>query len=363
MEDNKNIDNGLAPSAPRLEILPPQEPTIEIIPAIPNHHQVRQSASTMALNAGTAIDTGMGRIMAKYGDTVYSFPTKATPGREASQKKLINYCIEQITNPRTDDGRKFTFYATYFWERCGYKKSNFGAMAGLMVQDLDRISHAQIKGIEKKNGKPTAFGWVNVFSSIHYEKRTGRVIGSFSPEFADACLDRSKMYLPDAAYQLNPHKSPNGWSLTWYIYFIKHMNTGKANEDIYSVTSLLAVCPYIPTKEQVMKKDRALNQKIVKPFYLALKSCADMFDYETVLPDGELALDDVKDYDLLIQCNIQIWFKVDPYPIKREEVKQAIADHEQIAAEAAHYNEVQAEAKRQRHNESQRRSRAKKKTQ
>lgn len=323
---------------------------------IEGHRQVRQSASTMAFNGSTAKDTEIGSV-ARYGRLSYSFNGTATPGRDVTQKKLVNYLIEDIKNPRTAAGRRGAVKASDFLTLCGISPSKQRTMAATLASDCERVLSARVSGKEKRNGNTASFVGINMFQSLAYKR--GMICYNFSEDYAVYCLDRSKMYLPEAAYQINPGKSPNGFSLAYYIYYVKHMNVGHTNEDVYNVSKLLENCPYITKAKETKKNRQSTIKEIIRPFYNALTSCSEMFGYMIIRPDGELAEDEeldtadkfvafVMDYDTFIQCVIQICFKVDPYPKKRETVKKAIAEHmtdEELDRKAKEFNEVKKRAK------------------
>lgn len=330
----------------------------DVLLPLEGHQTVRQSNGTLAFNSSTMKDYGIDGKFAKYGSLSYTFAGTDTPGNEVMQKKLVNLLINDVKNPRTSEGRKGKVDARYLLSLCDISDNRRGVMASKLAHHCKRMLTASVSGTKKIRGKDDSFAGMNVFDFLVY--KNGQIYYSFAETYSIKFLDSAKMYLPEAAYKINPKISPNGWSLVYYIYSIEHMNVGKANEGIYSVPKLLANCPYIPKEAEVKKSRGSLNQKIIRPFYNALTSCSEMFDYGIVLPDGELAAEseEIKsfddfmgfmvDYKTFTQCDIQIYFKVDPYQEKRKAVKKAIAEHmtdEELDRKAKEFNEVKKRAK------------------
>ena len=102
------------------------------------------------------------------------------------------------------------------------------------------------------------------------------------------------------------------------------MNVGKKNEDIIAVKTLLAVAPNLPSYEEVMATDRALNRRIIEPFERDMDALEDTLTWtychsnNSPLTDGELAS---LSYDTFISLLIKTDWKQYPDQTARLERK------------------------------------------
>ena len=102
------------------------------------------------------------------------------------------------------------------------------------------------------------------------------------------------------------------------------MNVGKKNEDIMAVKTLLAAAPNLPSYEEVMNTDRALNRRIIEPFERDMDALEDTLTWtychsnNSPLTDEELAS---FSYDTFLSLLIKTDWKLYPDQTARLERK------------------------------------------
>ena len=121
-------------------------------------------------------------------------------------------------------------------------------------------------------------------------------------------------------------RNQTGYYLLRRIAEHKHMNTGKKNENIISVKSLLASAPNLPTYSEAMKRGKHLKQSIIDPFNKAMDSLDDTITWELCgtggrpLTDNEINKQD--DYDVFSRLLVRVIWRNYPTVPKRVKPKK-----------------------------------------
>ena len=160
--------------------------------------------------------------------------------------------------------------------------------------DLETLFNAKISFKEKRRkGQEQDFHDIRIIDSKGIRK--GIINVSFGTSFYNILLGYPIMPYPAQLWTLNGKRNPNSFYLLRKIAEHKNMNVGKKNEDTIAVKTLLAVAPNLPSYEEVMETDRAVNRKIIEPFERDMDALEDTLTWtychsnNSPLTDEELA--------------------------------------------------------------------------
>ena len=131
-------------------------------------------------------------------------------------------------------------------------------------------------------------------------------------------------------FKLDTNKYRHAYALYGKIQEHKNMNIGKKNENIISVKTLLDAASGIPTYDEVMKKNRAINENIIEPFQENMNALAPMITWEYCNIDGTSLYNTNSeiDYQTFINLNVRVTWLEYPDQTKRLETKaQRIAEY------------------------------------
>ena len=231
---------------------------------------IRQGNSTNALTKLRAVEgknvkidnvTGTGTVTK--GNFTLSISNYAQlTGLKTSTHQLL----DAITVAYTETGSKsptVVIPLTEYMDRRGLKDRK--EAKNQVKADLEILRQASITGEEKQGKHTNAYSFVNIADSGEIRKN-GDIVFTFGHTFHNMLLGYPVMPYPAQLQTINNRRNPNSYYLLRRITEHKNMNVGKANEDIISIKTLLAAAPYLPTYEDVMATDRAVNRKIIEPF-------------------------------------------------------------------------------------------------
>lgn len=160
--------------------------------------------------------------------------------------------------------------------------------------DIEILRQSSITGEEKRGKNTQSYSFVNLADSGEV-RRNGDIVFTFGNTFFNMLLSYPIMPYPAQLWTLNSKKNPNSYYLLRKIAEHKNMNIGKKNEDTIAVKTLLAIAPTIPSYDEVMKADRALNRRIIEPFERDMDALEETLTWEychsnnTPLTDEEAA--------------------------------------------------------------------------
>lgn len=167
---------------------------------------------------------------------------------------------------------------------------------------LERVSF-EYKGTGKQYGK-----WLKVHISggTSGQIKNGDIIFRFNEDFFNSFKnfgnEYSFMYLPYETLQGNIKQHPYTYWLARKISEHKRMNSGKHNENIIKVKTLIEACPDYPTYDNVMKGNRNITKRIIEPFERDM----DALDEALV---WQYSVEDPKSYEEFISATVIIQWK------------------------------------------------------
>lgn len=95
------------------------------------------------------------------------------------------------------------------------------------------------------------------------------------------------MSYPKELFRLDNRRYPHSYAIGRKIAEHKNMNVGKQNEDIIAVKTLLKAAQGIPSYEEVMDGDKAVNRRIIDTLEKALDGLEDILSWEYCKAKGE----------------------------------------------------------------------------
>jgi hypothetical protein len=127
------------------------------------------------------------------------------------------------------------------------------------------------------------------------------------------------MYFPRVLLMVNTKDHPYSYALGRKVTEHKRMNVGKLNEDVISVQTLIEVCPNLPTYDEVMAGDRAIERRIIEPFERDMNALELILSWKYVLADDQ---EPPHDYISFIGAKIEISWSGYPSMARLEARKQ-----------------------------------------
>lgn len=288
---------------------------------------IRQGNATNALTKLRAvegrtatIDTVTGTATITKGNFSVTIPNyDKLSGLKTSTYQLL----DAITVAFTETGAKspaVIIPLTAYMERRGLKDRK--EAKNQVKADLEVLRQASITGEEKRGKNTSSYSFVNIADSGEI-RRNGDIVFTFGNTFYQMLLGYPVMPYPAQLQTLNNKRNPNSYYLLRKIAEHKNMNIGKANEDIIAVKTLLSVAPFIPSYEEVMRADKHLDQRIIKPFERDMDALTDTLNWEYChhngqpLADAELPVN----YDLFKELLVKLSWKSYPDQTARLERK------------------------------------------
>lgn len=256
---------------------------------------IRQGNATNALTKLRAvegrtatIDTVTGTATITKGNFSVTIPnyTKLS-GLKTSTYQLL----DAITVAFTETGAKspaVIIPLSAYMERRGLKDRK--EAKNQVKADLEVLRQASITGEEKRGKNISSYSFVNIADSGEI-RRNGDIVFTFGNTFYQMLLGYPIMPYPAQLQTLNNKRNPNSYYLLRKIAEHKNMNIGKKNEDIIAVKTLLGVAPFIPSYDEVMSGDRAVNRKIIEPFERDMDALKDTLNWEYCHSNGEALTD------------------------------------------------------------------------
>lgn len=296
---------------------------------------IRQGNATNALTKLRAIegktatlDPVTGTATIKKGNFTLTIPNYS---KLSGLKTSTHQLLDAITIALTESGAKsptVIIPLSAYMDKRGLKDRK--EAKNQVKADLEVLRQASITGEEKRGKNTNAYSFVNIADSGEV-KRNGDIVFTFGNTFFQMLLSYPVMPYPAQLQTINNKRNPNSYYLLRKIAEHKNMNIGKKNENIIAVKSLLRIAPYIPSYEEVMATDRALNRRIIEPFERDMDALEDTLTWtychsnNSPLTDGELAS---LSYDTFISLLIKTDWKQYPDQTARlerkaERIKQA----------------------------------------
>lgn len=253
-------------------------------------HTIRQGNTTNALakfgERDMVIDEFTHKAIFRKGEITLEIPNyDKVRGLKTSTQQLLDYiCIKF-----TESGAKsptVSFPLEEYMAKRGLKDKK--EARNQAKADLELLQYANIKAEQRKRGNTVYYEFINIADSGKIEN--GYITFTFGTSFYNMLLSYPIMPYPAKLLQINGKRNPNSSPFGRKIAEHKNMNVGKPNENIIAVKTLLEVAN-LPTKEEVMRADRHLDQRIIKPFERDLDALADIFKWHYCHTNGSLLSD------------------------------------------------------------------------
>ena len=213
--------------------------------------------------------------------------SELTGGLRTSTHKLLDACtlaLTQQNNYRGEDSKInpcVTIPLERFMELCGIPltKPSKDKTRSKVKEDLETLYHISLEWTETSGRKTKDFAKMRLCDKVAIVR--GNIVFSFSPDMARYLTNAYVMQFPIELLKVderNPNAYPVGRKLLLHNSIDNNKRKGTAN--ILSVKSLLEVFPDIPTYEQVLATDRAVDRRIKTPFEIALNSHSSFISWE-----------------------------------------------------------------------------------
>lgn len=277
--------------------------------------------------SNTVVDVITGAATLTQGDLVITYPQlQGLQGLKTSTYRLL----DAITVALTESGAKsptVTLPLEEYMAKCELrdrKEARKQASA-----DLEALFNARVTFKEKprRRGKkaeePEGFMDMRICQTKGIS-RSGIITFGFSDTFYKLLLGYPVMPYPPQLWTLSAKRNPNSYYFLRKISELKNMNAGKKNEDTIAVKTLLGASPYIPSYEEVMSGDRALNRKIIEPFERDMDALEETLTWEYCHTNGLPLTDEeagLLDYGIFSGLNVRIHWRAYPDQTARLEAK------------------------------------------
>jgi hypothetical protein len=254
---------------------------------------------------------------------------------KVSTKKLLDICTIKLTSQndyKNDKNLNTTIIVSLeeYMKICGvpFTKSSKDKMRIKIKEDLEFIYNLSLEWSEKFGKQIRNFEKMRICDKVGI--KNSNIIFNFTKELAVYLVNSYITQYPIILLQIderNPSVYNMGRKLLLHHSMDSNQSRGIAN--IISVESLLKNCSDIPTYEEVMAKDRAVERKVIKPFEKALDALQDKNIIEwhycnsKHVPLTNKQLNDF-DYDTFIKSYIHFKVSNAPDPIPRLEAKKEI---------------------------------------
>lgn len=213
--------------------------------------------------------------------------SELTGGLRTSTHKLLDACTIALTQQNNYRGKDeklnplVTIPLERFMELCGIPltKPSKDKTRRKVKEDLETLYHISMEWTETSGRKTRDFAKMRVCDKIALVR--GNIIFSFSLDMAKYLTNAYLMQYPMELLKVD-ERNPNSYHIGKKLLLHNSIdnNKRKGTANILSVKSLLEVCPDIPTYEQVLATDRALDRRIKAPFETALNSLSSFISWE-----------------------------------------------------------------------------------
>ena len=211
-----------------------------------------------------------------------------TGGLRISTYKLLDACTIILTQQNNYRGKDeqieplVSMPVDHFMTLCGIPltKSSKDKTRRKVKEDLDTIYHISVEWEETSGHKTKSFAKMRLCDKVALVR--GNIIISFSMDMAKYLTNAYVMQYPMELFKID-ERNPNSYHIGKKLLLHNSIdnNRRKGTANILSVKSLLEVCrPDIPTYEQVLATDRALDRRIKTPFDTALNSLNTFINWE-----------------------------------------------------------------------------------
>ena len=365
MDDNKNLDNLVFDETPDypLHIKPEINPQRELKKP-KDFNTIHQGIGTNTLTklrpdiGNTKIDNISGTATIQQGDYTVTISNYAQlVGLRTSTYQLLDAITISFTESGGESPTVLLSLSEYM-ERRGLKDRKEARKQ--LVADLDVLLKTNATWTEDRRNIPD--GGLNLVDTwTWYDKRKTIVAFTFTISFYSLLLSYPVMPYPAQLQRLNSKRNPNSYYLLRKIAELKNMNVGhETGEDIISVKTLLENAPFIPTYDEVMRGNRNLVDRIVKPFERDMNALSDTLTWHYCYSKGKTDdnIVETPDYSDFITYNVKISWRNYPDQTERLERKAKKIEEAMKKKEKREQTQARAKGKREAELEAEKREKA-----
>lgn len=241
-----------------------------------------------------------------------------TGGLRVSTHKLLDICTILLTRTNTYRAKATTTNNTVmisldeYMKLCNVPqtKASKDKMRRKLKEDLDTLYHISMEWSEKSGKTQQDFAKMRICSRVAIER--GNIILTFSQEMASYLNNAYIMQYPLSLLQVDERNAniyPLGRKILTHYSNSNNQKIGTSN--IIGVKTLLAVCPDIPTYDEVMEKGRQVEQRIKAPFEKALNGLSNILSWEYSNAKGApLTQEQLDDKDFMAFTRLYIKFTI-----------------------------------------------------
>ena len=284
----------------------------EALEGYKGYSTIRQGVSTNTLTKlratagrGLTVDEVTGTATIKNGNFILTIPKY---DELAGLKTSTHQLLDAITIALTESGAKnptVILSVDDYMKRRGLKDRKEARKQ--LTADLGVLLKTSISWEEKRGASSIPFAGVNVTDSwLWADKKKTSVAYTFGQTFFNVLRGYPVMAYPALLQKLNGNANPNSFYLGRKITEHKNMNSGKKNENLIAVKTLLAVAQFLPSYEEVMKGNRNIQDRIITPFERDMDALEDALSWNYChslnepLTDAELATMDYATFEGLL---------------------------------------------------------------
>lgn len=268
---------------------------------------------------------------------------KITGELRTSTHKLLDTLTMLLTQQNNYRGKETDLKPTvslpleHFMELCGtpITKPSKDKARKKAKEDLETLYHLSIEWKETSGKNVRDFAKMRLCDKIGIVK--GNIVFSFSQDMAKYLTNAYIMQYPIELLKVD-ERNPNSYHIGKKLLLHNSIdnNRAKGTANIISVKKLLEACPDIPSYEQVLTSDRAIDRRIKTPFEAGLNSLSSFIKWEYCNSKGvPLSEEQLKatDYNSFIQLFIKFDVIGTPDQTPRLERKRERKEQNKKAAE------------------------------
>lgn len=256
-----------------------------------------------------------------------------TGGLRISTHKLLDACTIALTaqNDYRGAGEPNTLVAIPledYMTRCGkpITKSSKDEMRKKVKQDLEALYNTSIEWSEPSGKNTRDFAKMRICDAVAI--KNGKIIMNFSNAIAKYLTHAYIMQYPTELFKAD-ERNPNSYYIGKKLLQHNSMdnNHRKGTANIISVKSLLESCPDIPSYEDVIASDGAVDRRIRTAFETSLNALNSFIKWEYSNSKGVPLTDEqLKNFNYSVFSKLYILFEALNVPDQSQRM-QAKADH------------------------------------
>lgn len=235
--------------------------------------------------------------------------TDITRSLSPTTYRLLDALTVQFTNTGSSSTLIQLPLAEYM-DRCGLR--DVKSARAQVKAELDNLYRLSIEWSDKENGKNKDYAKTRICDSIGIKK--GIILFNLTPAFYAYLSSTHIMPYPKQLYRINAQYNPHSFYFLRRISEHKNMNSGKTNEDIIAVKTLLDAAPMLPKYEELAEIGK-IRERIIEPFERDMDNLADTLAWEYIHRNGQaLSEEELSNFDYKLFATLMIKTTWKEYP-------------------------------------------------